>query len=264
VAELITEMDNIRAAWEWSVTHQQFIPLFRVSAILWYLFEQLSWFKEGESTFRKTADALLASLSGSEPDFNRVALNAMRTHRGYFLLRLSRSEEAYAHLAPSTAFLRTSGYPTAAANSLFCFGIICWGIGRYSEAEESLGECLKFARGSGERWYEALADEFLGRVAFDQGSYYQAREYLVEALAIMRQLGDPSMTAHLLTYLSSPGAESWAQFNSRTPMVAYDAWTNTVSSIVSVLPTISGRNAHCPLATPKGSQAESGSSGSYR
>jgi tetratricopeptide (TPR) repeat protein len=46
-----------------------------------------------------------------------------------------------------------------------------------------------------------MASEFLGRVAFEQGDYNQARKYLGEALAIMRQLGDPSMRAHLLSYL---------------------------------------------------------------
>jgi tetratricopeptide (TPR) repeat protein len=202
VAELIVEMDNIRAAWEWSVAHQQFIPNSRVSATLWYLYEQLNWFKEGEMTFRKAADALLASMPGSESEaVHIVALNAMLAHRGFFLLRLGRGEEAYATLAPSAAFLRTSADPLAATNSLFCLGIVCWGIGRYSEAEESLRESLKLAREYGDLWYEAMASEFLGRVAFEQGDYNQARKYLNASLAIMRQLGDPSMMAHSLSYL---------------------------------------------------------------
>jgi len=202
VAELTVEMDNIRAAWEWSVTHQQFIPQSRASATLWYLFELLNWFKEGESTFRKTADALLTSMPGSEPDtVHLVALNAMLAHWGYYLLRLGRGQEAYATLAPSAAFLRTIADPVAATNSLFCLGIVCWGMGRFSEAEESLQESLKFAREHGERWYEAMSSEILGIVALEQGAHNQAREYLGEALAIMRQLGDPSMKAHLLSYL---------------------------------------------------------------
>jgi hypothetical protein len=151
LTELTTEMDNIRAAWAWSIAHPQFIPLSRVSATLWYLFEQLGWFKEGEMTFRITADALLASMPGSEPEASHlVTLNAMLAHCGYFLLRLGRGEEAYATLAPSAAFLRTTflrtgADPIAATNSLLCLGIVCWGMGRYAEAEESLQESLKFA-----------------------------------------------------------------------------------------------------------------------
>jgi tetratricopeptide (TPR) repeat protein len=43
--------------------------------------------------------------------------------------------------------------------------------------------------------------EFLGRVAIEQGEYKQARQYLSEALAMLRELGDPSMIAHTLSYL---------------------------------------------------------------
>jgi tetratricopeptide (TPR) repeat protein len=42
--------------------------------------------------------------------------------------------------------------------------------------------------------------EFLGMVAIEQGEYEQARQYLREALAMLRQLGDPSMTAHAISY----------------------------------------------------------------
>lgn len=168
----------------------------------WYLFELLNWFKEGEMTFRKATDALLASMPQSESEpVHLVALNAMLAHHGYFLFRLGRGEEAYAALAPSATFLRTSVDPIAATNSLLCFGIVCWGIGRFLEAEESFRESLKFAREYGERWYEGMASEFIGRVAFELGDYNQASKYLGESLAIMRRLGDPSMRAHLLSYL---------------------------------------------------------------
>jgi tetratricopeptide (TPR) repeat protein len=131
----------------------------------------------------------------------RTALNALFAHRGYFTFRQGRGEEAYATLAPSAAFLRTSSEPVAAANSLLCLGIVCWILGRYSEAEESLQGSLTFALECGARWYEAVAGEFLGRVALEQGVYNQAQQYLGEALRILRQLGDPSMTAHSLSYL---------------------------------------------------------------
>jgi tetratricopeptide (TPR) repeat protein len=202
VADLTGEMDNIRAAWKWSVDHHQFIPLANISASLWYLFELLNWFKEGERTFRETADALRISTSESEADAaGLIAWNTFLAHYGYFLLRLGRGEEAYVVLAQSAAFLRTSTNPIAATNSLFCLGIVCWGMGRYSEAEESFRESLRFAREYEIRWYEAMVSEFLGRVAFETGAYNQARKYLYEALAILRQLGDPSMRAHLLSYL---------------------------------------------------------------
>jgi predicted ATPase/DNA-binding SARP family transcriptional activator len=207
VVELTVEMDNIRAAWDCSIADQKFIPLYQVSARLMHLFEVRNWFKEGESTFRKTADALRASLPGYNSEVvHRVALNGILAHCGFFMMRLGKGEEAYATLASSadflrTAFLRTGAEPLATIYSHYYLGIDCWMLGKFSEAKESLEETMALARTYGERWFEALDSEFLGRLAIEQGEYEQARQYLTDGLAIIRLLGDPSMTAHALSYL---------------------------------------------------------------
>jgi len=182
---------------------QRFMPLYRVSATLMYLFDLHNWFKEGEVTFQKTTSALRATLSGTEMDaLHQVALYAMQAHYGYFLLRLGRGAEAYAVLSPSVAFLRTSDEPLATIYSLLYLGFDCWILGRFSEAQESLQESLRLAQHYELRWYEAWTSEFLGRLAVDQGEYNQAQRYFSEALVIIRQVGDPSMTAHTLSFLA--------------------------------------------------------------
>ena len=202
VAELTADMDNIRAAWDWSIANGEFMRLHQVSARLMHLCEVRNWFKEAETTFRRTAEALQASMRASELDSaHQVVLHAMLAHLGFFRFRLGKGEEAYNILSSSAAFLRTSAESVAAAYSYFYLGIVCWILGKFSEAKESLEEGRKLARECGEHWHEALDNEFLGRVAIDQGEYDQARQYLSEALAILRRLGDPSMTAHALSYL---------------------------------------------------------------
>jgi tetratricopeptide (TPR) repeat protein len=195
-------MDNIRAAWDWSIANHEFIRLFQVSARLMHLFEVRNWFKEAEITFRKTADALQVSIRESELDAtHQVALHAMLAHWGYLQFRLGKGEEAYNILSPSATFLRTSAGPIAAVYALYYLGIDCCILGKFSEAKESLEASRVLARECGERWFEAMDSEFLGRVAIEQGEYAQAQRYLSEALAMLRQLGDPSMTAHALSYL---------------------------------------------------------------
>jgi predicted ATPase len=202
VAELTTDMDNIRAAWDWSIANHEFIRLYQVSARFMHLCEIRNWFKEAETTFRKTADALQASVRGSELDAaHQVALHAMLAHWGFFRFRLGKGEEAYHILSSSAAFLRKSTGPFAAIYSHLYLGIDSWILGKFSEANESLLASRKLAQECGARWHEAMDSEFLGRVAIEQGEYNQARQYLSEALAMLRQLGDPSMTAHTLSYL---------------------------------------------------------------
>lgn len=204
LAELSREMDNIRAAWNWSIRNQQFIPLYRASAALLYLYELRDWFlKEGDDTFFRTTEALRTYIQAAQPEDVEypVALNVMLAYRGYSKFRQGKSEEAYAILAPSVAFLRTGPDPSAVIDSLVYLGILWWELGKFSEAKESLQESLRLSQKYGKSWQEATAGEFLGVVVHDQGEFHQAKQFLTEALAIYRQLGDPSMTAHGLSYL---------------------------------------------------------------
>jgi predicted ATPase/transcriptional regulator with XRE-family HTH domain len=200
--ELTADIDNIRAAWDWSIANHEFIRLYQVSTGLMHLFEVRNWFNEAEITFRKTVDSLQASIRGSEMDVtHQVALQAMLAHLGYLQFRLGRGEDAYNILSPSTAFLRTCAEPMAAVYALYYLGIDCCILGKFSEAKDSLEASRVLARECGEHWFEAMDSEFLGRIAIEQGEYKQARQYLSEALAMLRELGDPSMIAHTLSYL---------------------------------------------------------------
>jgi len=125
----------------------------------------------------------------------------MLAHCGYFRLRLGKGEEAYALLASSAAFLRTSTEPAAAIYSLWYLGFAYLQLGRFVEAKESLLESQRLSQKHNEGWFDALADEFLGGLARGEGTYSQAQIHLEEALAHFRQLGDPMMMSHVLSDL---------------------------------------------------------------
>ena len=201
-SELTSEIDNLRAAWDWSVNHKRFFRIYQVSFSMLYLLTMNDWFREGKATFGKTVEAIRASLQDAGPDelTLQIALYAMQAHYGYFLFRQGMNAEAYAILKPSAAFFRTSAETAAICYSHWDLGIACWILGKFSEAEESFQVCLEFARKRGEKLHEVLAVEFLGRIAQEQGAYEQALPYFRQALSAIRQLGDPSMTAHVLSY----------------------------------------------------------------
>ncbi len=208
LVELTAEMNNIWAAWEWSVAYQDPAHLCRVSATLMNVFEKQNWFVEGEVAFRNAAEALRRRTSedkvgdgSKQGEIYQIAIHAMLAHSAYFSFNLGKSEEAYAALALSSDFLRSSADQYSAIYALWYFGLVCWIMGRFVEANESLQEGLTKARNYGDRWYEALIQEYLGVVAHDQGVYSDAHRCLSEALAIARQLGDTIFTAHVLSYL---------------------------------------------------------------
>ena len=203
LADLTREIDNIRAAWDWSVSNQSFLHLHRVSFTLCYMFALHNWFAEGESTFWKTSQAIekVMRQTGQNDALQETVLYAMLAHCGYFRLRLGRAEEARSVLVPSAAFLRTSTEPSAAIYSLWYLGFAYLQLGRFVEAKQSLLESQRLSQKHHEDWFQALAAEFLGGLAPGESTYGEAQLYLKEALAHFRQLGDPMMTSHVLSDL---------------------------------------------------------------
>jgi DNA-binding SARP family transcriptional activator/predicted ATPase len=203
LAELSAEIDNIRAAWDWSTTRGNVLPMVGATNALWYFYELRSWFTEGEEVTGRTAEAIQAlHVEKQDAALQRAFMHTMRALCGSFKFRQGRSEEAYQLLSPSVAYLRTTSNTTAAICSLAYIGITCWELGRFAEAKEYLQECRALARENGEHWYEAMTNEFLGILAHDEGEYQPAQQLLNDAMKAFRQIGDPSMTAHVLSYLA--------------------------------------------------------------
>jgi len=208
--ELTEEIHNIREAWDWAVKNHRIHSLYRASTALRQLFEMRNWFKEGELTFGRTAETIQTTQDDRQvrqedldPKIIKVALLA---HSSFFIFRQGKSAAAYATLVPCVERLRADAMRTGAdplplIYSLAYLGIVCWELGRFSEAVERLQEGLRSAQNFEQRWFGAHFNEFLGIVANDRGEYAQARQYLSQALAIFREFGDRIFTAHSLSYL---------------------------------------------------------------
>lgn len=203
VAELSAEADNLRAAWDWAITHHDIARAHQVSATLLYLFELRTWFAEGEIIFRNATETIQSHDAEIKPsDDALIAINALRAHSAYFSFRLGKSAASYAALLPSAKHLQSSTDQFAGTYALWYLGIVCWELGKFAEANESFQASLEKARACGDRWHETMVVEYLGIVAHDQGEYDQARGYLTKALASAREMGDPMVISHVLGYLS--------------------------------------------------------------
>lgn len=202
LAQLTTDMDNFRAAWDWAIAHQDFAHACQVTATLYHVYELRAWLDEGETVFRGAAEAIQSHAEETDPDGAMIAIHTMRAHWAYFSFRLSKSALPYASLLSSATVLQSSTDQFAAAYSTWYLGIVCWALGRFAEAIESLRVSLEKAKTLGERWHEAAAGEYIGIVLHERGEYEQARPYFMEALTIARELGDPMLIAHILAYMS--------------------------------------------------------------
>jgi predicted ATPase/transcriptional regulator with XRE-family HTH domain len=202
LAELTAEMDNFRAAWYWAIAHHDFAHACQVAGMLYHVYELRAWFEEGETVAHDAVEALRPHTEETNPDEALTLLHVMRVHLAYFRFRLGKSAAPYESLLSSATFLQSSRDQFAAAYSMWYLGIVCWTLGRFTEAIERLHVSLEKARALGERWHEAAAGEYIGIVMHERGEYKEARLYFIEALALARQLGDPMLIAHVLAYMS--------------------------------------------------------------
>lgn len=202
VAELVAEIDNIRAAWDWAAAHSEIAEVSQASPALWYLFELQAWFEEGETIFRKTAEKFASQAAETTTGSDSLtAANAMRAHAAYFAFRLGNSSAAFAALLPCVANLRSSADQLARIYAPWYLGLVSWHLGKIEEAEEHLKGSLERARTGGARWYEAMIGQFIGIVAANKGEYDLSYQYLAESLENARRIGDPTLIAHILSYI---------------------------------------------------------------
>lgn len=184
LGEIDAELQNVRAAWGWSLTRGEVAEITRAAHSLWLFFEMQSLLEEGEQAFARAVD-VLEGLVASGPEA-RVALGLARAFRGRFCGRLYRFDEATDLLEQSQADLRRMGArkELALANSL-CF--FPGADERFPDAEPLLQESLAIFRGLGDRWGVAFA---LSRFLWSTRHSQEERRYLDESLAIARELGD--------------------------------------------------------------------------
>jgi tetratricopeptide (TPR) repeat protein len=198
IDELVTELDNIRLAWEWAVGKAHAAELGRALHGLSWFYELRSWFAEGEAMMRRGVEALRES-DGTD----QVTLGQLMTFEGWFCFRQGRYGSTRELLGSALALLRPHGDPAALTDTLTILGWATAHMGDYMEARAYLREGLELARTANEPWMIILSLGGLGIIAQDLGEYAEAerlcREGLNEALA----LGSVRAVSFSITTLSA-------------------------------------------------------------
>jgi tetratricopeptide (TPR) repeat protein len=221
IAEITTEIDNIRAAWQHAVDHRQTEPLWLMSeegTYVWFL-ELRSWYQEGETMCQRATDALRTTRPATAEE--TALLGTVLGVLGWFTFRRGRTAEGTALLAEGMAVLRTVDYPLlllftlcqsayiAAINGDIAQAIVWqdelmvvadrvgspWAREQayfqravvYAEhapeiAYERFQEGLPSIRAGGDRYVLGLSLFFLGQVALALGNVREAETHFSEAL----------------------------------------------------------------------------------
>ncbi|MFL5806666.1 MAG: tetratricopeptide repeat protein [Roseiflexaceae bacterium] len=225
LSELVAEIDNLRAAWDWALERRR-IDEIRLSlrGLSWF-YEIRSWFQEGEAMFRRAAEAIGQPQNREQRTENKeqrdlheprtgtrrvnrepllyggpsvaaeaeqlATLGHLLAHQGWFCLRQGRHSQARAVLQRSLALLRPLDDRIALADTLTSLGTATRVMGESGAARDILREGLALGRALDDDWVLVICLGGLAMAAHDLGEHPEAERLAREGLALARRSANP-------------------------------------------------------------------------
>ena len=193
MAVLAREIDNLRAALEWSLTTSDDRGL-RFCAALWRFWRARGLVTEGR---RSTAQALQSRPADATSHRARAlygASNLARTQGDH--------DSALALAEQALRVADALGDRSLVALSLNAVGLVSWAQQDYAVARATFEKMLALVTAATDRRGVATALGNLGLVEIEVGDYARARPFLDRALEVFRELGDRRYIATTLLNLA--------------------------------------------------------------
>ncbi len=180
---LDTEIENLRAALEWSLSASGMVELgARLANDLFWFWYLRGHIIEGQAWYQRFIQ--------SNVEKNTAAYAGVLTGAGVMANWLGDQVAARRLLDESIPFLREVGDRQELAQALMNRGIIAINEGREDEARPDLEEALAAFRALGQRFFTAVCLMHLANIVMAQGQPEAARRLLAETAAIARSIGD--------------------------------------------------------------------------
>ncbi|MCI0475685.1 MAG: tetratricopeptide repeat protein [Anaerolineales bacterium] len=190
--EIMVEMDNVRAAWNWMAQHGQAQELKHACAGLFRVYETRLHLQEGVKPFGLGVEAMRQAAPHPE---NRLVLAIMLRFQGRFCSMLGDQELAKQLLSETLEIARELGERKEEAFALNNLGILAMACGEYAQAQQSYQASLAIKRELGEPNAIAITLTNLIQVAYLMGEYAQGKELAQEAIDLSQSLGSAELVA---------------------------------------------------------------------
>jgi predicted ATPase/transcriptional regulator with XRE-family HTH domain len=199
LAELTTEMDNFRTAWDWAVAHSKFSLIEQTMRTFTMLYDTLGWLQEGLDMLGQALNTLETANQTIPPNrTDQLALGHILACRSVLASRLGRYDQAQAMLERSLEILRPLHELRVEVEAVTFLGTVMELSGNYARAFELYSEGLEIATSIGDRWFAALCDICLAGLAGITQMMVTpetTHERVRAAVANWRDIGDPRFTA---------------------------------------------------------------------
>ncbi len=197
VAEISTELDNLRAAWQYGIEQRDAQAIARISddGLLWF-YEVRSWYQEAELACRRAAAAFHPPTTPEEEKL----LGTLTGMQGWFTFRRGQPDTGMKLLEESVRWLRRGDSPQWLFNTLVQLGYLALFRGEFERAAALVEEHAALARRIENPWVQA-------HVILQQAALHSHRAPEVaytcfhESLLHIRAVGDNYLLAMGLNHL---------------------------------------------------------------
>ena len=195
INRLDKDLDNIRAAMEWSTNSGKAAVALRMAGSLVYFW--FYWFAHGNllSEWQHRIELALSRPEGMQRTLARAkALNAL----GFLYWADMYPTDRRLELEEALSIGRQLGDPWNTATALRYLGLLASMQGNYVEARSFLEQSLEIWRSMGLEGRSGVSWTltFLGDVALNQNESNEARSIFEAAVAILREIGDKNLLAY--------------------------------------------------------------------
>lgn len=220
LALIDSEIENLRAAWQWLLDQWQTDPATLVASptqisqgieSLFHFYDMRSWFQEGEAFFGQLAQQL-GAFAASQPAATAPNNGGLRqsaeqlaakaqARQGWFAFHLGRHAESRRLLETSLQRLQQIQALTETIFNLNYLGALLRHLGEFAQATTHLQAALQLAQQHNDPMNTSIALNILGQVASLQGDLPEAQRLCQQAIQIKRAIGDRWGMTFSLTYL---------------------------------------------------------------
>lgn len=182
--EALSEIDNLRTAWRWAITHDRYSAIKNSSYGLGWIYHIQGWFQEYEASFMQAAEALRTD----EPAGDKgIAYGQVLGYLGFILSIGGEKKKGLEYIYKSQTILRKLGALRELAVSNIHVTLVDDTLST-TDMKQLLEEMVDISKEIGTPWIEANAQFRLGHAARNQGANKEAEHYYREALRVNRDM----------------------------------------------------------------------------
>ena len=198
------EIDNLRSAWEWMLTHSQVSNLRDSLTSLFVLHDIRNWIRQGATLFEQAIKMLQSREKHAVNNVERlIALGELMVCQAHLSWHLGETQRARDLLQQSLEMLGSHRDNAMLAEALLYLSILEYSQGNYPDSRQLAEECVSMNREQGRASGTGYALSNLGVVCTIQGEYDNAYTYLKEGMQVMQSIGHSRGAAITLTRLGA-------------------------------------------------------------